>query len=107
MAHVITHLKNMNVNGKLLRVTLLKTGAEGARSIVPLYDEAIETRDLPCKKQTRGYKRAGKKTRKVAARGIRMLDIYLTLHERSNKKKKNGWARDIFRNSIKAMRKSD
>lgn len=105
MAQAMSNLSN-SVGSKVTRVTVLKKNADGTRSVVPMFDELTATLALPIKKQTGPYKTVGKKTRKGALRGVRMLEIYLALHDRSNKKKKNGWARDVFKNSFKAVRKS-
>ncbi|CAN5135366.1 hypothetical protein BH11PSE11_BH11PSE11_05070 [soil metagenome] len=105
MAQAMSNLSS-NVDNKVTRVTILKKNADGSRVIVPVYDELTTKLAQPNKKQTGAYKVLGKKTRKGALRGLRILEIYLALHERSNKKKKNGAARDLFKNSIKAMRKS-
>jgi hypothetical protein len=91
---------------KVQRITMIKTNEKGSLVAVPVYDELTTVIARPVKKQTGIYKVAGKKARKGAVRGIRMFEIYLALHERSNRKKKNGWARDFMRNSVKAMRKS-
>lgn len=105
MTQELSNLSN-NPDNKVLRVTLLKKNSDGSRSTVPLFDDATATSDLPRKKQTGAYRVVEKKARKGAKRGIRMLEIYLALHERSNKKKKNGWAKDYFKNATKAVRKS-
>src|SRR3954468_10663671 len=91
---------------KVLRVTVVKREADGTRIAIPVYDEMATTLMQPRKKQTGVYKYAEKKTRRGARRGIRLIDYYLALHERSNRKKKNGWARDYFKNTFKAARKS-
>jgi len=91
---------------KVLRVTLVKREADGTRISVPVYDEIATTLLEPRKKQTGVFKFAEKKTRRGARRGLRMIDYYLALHERSNRKKKNGWAKDYFKNTFKAARKA-
>ena len=106
MAQAMTNLSSSSNDNKVVRVTVLKKNTDGSRLVVPVYDELTASLALPNKKQTGLYKVAGKKARKGAIRGIRMLEIYLALHERSNKKKKNGWARDVLKNSVKAVRKS-
>ena len=90
----------------VLRVTVVKREADGTRVAMPVYDEMAMTLMQPRKKQTGVAKVAEKRQRKGIRRAIRALDCYLALHERSNRKKKNGWARDYFKNSMKAVRKS-
>ncbi len=67
----------------------------------------VEQEGRGCRKeQSRALRPLEKRTRKSAIRGIRLISAYLDLHERSNRKKKNGWARDYFRNIGKALRRS-
>lgn len=94
------------MNKDVQRVTVVKREADGTRIATPVYDEVAMTLMRPRKKQTGVYKVAEKRQRKGIRRAIRALDCYLTLHEASNRKKKNGWARDYFRNSMKAVRRS-
>lgn len=90
----------------VVRVTLVRREADGSRVAVPVYDEMKAALALPRKKQTGLYKVMEKRTRKSTGRGVRLLDTYLALHEASNRRKKNGWARDYFKNSRKAVRKT-
>ena len=58
------------------------------------------------KKQTRMLRPMERVVRKGARRGIRILQDYLYLHERANRKRKNGWLRQYRRNLRKAIRRS-
>ena len=58
------------------------------------------------KKQNKALKPVEKRLRKALRRQLRTLSAYLTLHDRSNRKKKNGWLRDLGSNMSKAGRKS-
>lgn len=58
------------------------------------------------KKQSKALRPVEKATRKSARRTIRFMQDYLYLHERSNKKKKNGWLRSYVTNLRKAFRRS-
>lgn len=87
------------------RVTVIRKEADGRRVAVPVYDEMQALLASPRKKQTGLLKRMEKRTRKSTTKSVRLLDTYLALHERSNHKKKNGWARDYLKNSMKAVRK--
>lgn len=91
---------------KVLRVTLVKREADGTRIAVPVYDEFAQVLIRPRKKQTGVYKWGEKRVRRGARRGRRLIDYYLALHERSNRRKKNGWARDYFKNTFKAARRA-
>jgi hypothetical protein len=57
------------------------------------------------KKQNKTLRPVEKRLRKVLRRQLQTLDFYLTLHDRSNRKKKNGWLRDLGSNMAKARRK--
>ena len=56
------------------------------------------------KKQHKRLKPIEKQLRKLVRRQKKMLDRYIQLHERSNRKKKNGWARDMGSNVLKLVR---
>ena len=56
------------------------------------------------KKQSKSAKPIDKRLRRSVRRQMKMLDRYLTLHDRSSRKKKNGWMRDLGRNIMKAVR---
>lgn len=57
------------------------------------------------KKQTGILKVVEKKIRKLARREHKALGHYLALHEQSNRKRRNGWARDIGRNLVRVIRR--
>jgi len=92
---------------KVLRVTLVKRESDGTRVAVPVYDEMAQELMRPRKKQTGLWKWGDKKARRAARKERRMIDYYLALHERSNRRKKNGWARDYLKNTMKAVRRAN
>ncbi len=57
----------------------------------------------PPKKQTKVSRALDKRIRKAARRNMQTVSRYLTLHDRSNRLKKNGWMRDLGKNLRKAM----
>lgn len=57
------------------------------------------------KKQTGILKTVEKKIRKLARREQKALGHYLALHEQSNRKQRNGWAKDIGRNMARVIRR--
>ena len=57
------------------------------------------------KKQSKGFKLLEKVTRRSGRSGGSVFDQYLKRHKRSNRKKKNGWIKDLSKNSFNAMRK--
>jgi hypothetical protein len=58
------------------------------------------------RKQSRFLKPMEKATRRSMRRGLRFMQDYLYLHDRSNQKKKNGWFKYYGKNVKKAMRRS-
>lgn len=56
------------------------------------------------KKQSRYLKGAGKLARRLGKAGQAFSNKYLEKHERSNRKKRDGWARDMGGNLLKADR---
>ncbi|HSP25674.1 MAG TPA: hypothetical protein VLQ65_10900 [Saliniramus sp.] len=59
------------------------------------------------KKQSRLLRPLEKLTRKSARSTIRFMQDYLYLHDRSNKKSKDGWIRNYTKNLRKAARRRD
>jgi Family of unknown function (DUF6312) len=57
------------------------------------------------KKQSKMSRALDKRIRKAARRNLRSVSRYLTLHDRSNRLKKNGWMRDLGKNLKKAIKK--
>lgn len=95
-----------SIDKSVVRVTVLRKGADGTRTAVPVYDEGQAVLDQPRKKQTGMYKVLEKRTRKSGHKAIRLIDTYLALHEQSNHRRKNGWARDMRKNAAKAIRRT-
>lgn len=114
------------------RIVILKRTRGGNREILEVQDTApryvfddedvrarIIHRDMPGvlhvdgifkkrrKRQSWLLRPFEKRVRRGMARNIRVVRRYLELHDRSNRKKKNGWMRDYFRNMIKAQRRAD
>lgn len=73
----------------------------GARQSGAIIEDLGET-----KKQSRALKPVEKRVRKALRAQLRSLNVYLSLHDRSNRKRKNGWLRDLTSNMNKARRKS-
>ena len=121
--------KYRNLNDDVDRIVILKRGSGGIREVidtrdnVPSYagDSKIKARIIRRdqhgvlqidevfsrrrKKQSRLLRPLEKAVRKGVKRNLRVMQRYLNLHERSNRKKKNGWVRDGIRNASKAMRR--
>jgi len=58
----------------------------------------------PLKKQSKRLKPIDKRLRKSVRRQMKMLDKYLTLHDRSSRKRRNGWVKDLGKNIMKSVR---
>ena len=57
------------------------------------------------KKQSKGLKFLEKVTRRAGRSNSSVFDKYLKRHKRSNRKKKDGWLKDLSKNSFNSMRK--
>jgi len=58
------------------------------------------------KKQSMGLKLLEKIARRSARSSNAMFDQYLQRHNRSNRKKRDGWMKDLPKNMFNSMRKS-
>lgn len=58
------------------------------------------------RKSTRMMRPLEKLTRRVLKAGNELTEQSLDRHERSSRKKKDGWAKDLMKNSMKANRKA-
>jgi hypothetical protein len=83
------------------RVTLIQRSQSGETSASTLYRKEWKKK----KKQSRGVKDIGKGIRRVHNAVRTFEDEYLSRHDRSNRKKRDGWARDLPANMRKATRK--
>jgi hypothetical protein len=114
------------------RVVILKKTRGGRREIVDVHDfepryaiddEGVDARIIqrdrpgvlyvnqvlkkPRKKQSWLLRPLERQTRRRMSRNMKIMRRYLELHEQSNRKKKNGWVKDYFRNMVKARRRAD
>jgi hypothetical protein len=83
-----------------IKVTLVKPDAGVIR-----YAEIDDTGPNK-KKQSKALRPLEKSMRKIARRQVEIAAAYLLRHERSNRRKKNGWIRDFGANLRRAMRRS-
>jgi hypothetical protein len=58
----------------------------------------------PLKKDTRALRPIERGLRKLIRSEYKALGRFLVLHERSRRKRRNGWARDLGSNAIKVIR---
>ena len=60
----------------------------------------------PVKKERRLYKPIERRVRKMVRAEYRALGRYLVLHDRSRRRRRSGWLRDLPRNVFKVIRRS-
>lgn len=89
---------------KRYKVTVLKRDAGGELKVAA--KSGGKSKSSGGKKQSKLLRPMEKVTRKGMQRGIRFLQDYLYLHQRSNHKKKNGWLVQYPENVRKAIRHS-
>lgn len=61
----------------------------------------------PKKKQSKMSRAIDKRLRKMTNRNLRSMTLYLKLHDRSNRRKENGWFWDLTKNLRRATRDPD
>lgn len=52
----------------------------------------------------RSSSKGGKRMRKLVRKEQKALGYYLDLHDRSNRRRKNGWFKDLPKNAVRAIR---
>lgn len=85
-----------------IRVRILKRTGTGRLKA----SDWVADDDRKPKKSSRSLRPIEKLLRRAARRQARMSNIYLGLHDRSNRRKKNGWAKDLGRNVVKTYRRA-
>jgi hypothetical protein len=83
------------------RVTLVERSETGEVTARTLYKRDWKKK----KKQSDGLKEIGKGIRRVHNAVLTFEDDYVRRHDRSNGKKRDGWARDLPDNLAKSARK--
>src|SRR4051812_27242209 len=91
----------LKLDKSVQRVTLVKTDAAGGTSTTLLYEN---TRGR--KKQSTLLKPMERFTRRVMRAMADGAQTYINLHDQSNRKKRNGWGRDLVKNTTKAQRRA-
>lgn len=94
-------MTQMKLHKAIKRVTILRQEPSG--EIVPLVLERKSKR----KKQSKRLKMMEKITRQIAQATMTFAETYSGQHQKSNRKKKDGWFRDLSYNLSEARRKSD
>lgn len=87
------------VSKSVRRITVLRPDATGHVAPVTVYE-----RESSGKKGSRALKYVERAARRMATAQSKAADDYLARHEKSNKKKKDGWVRDLAVNTFRASR---
>lgn len=115
----------LDVRDEVERIVVIRPKSEGRVRVREIYhddldddDDEVRVRILrgdddddergPRRRRRRVSKRLRpmeKMLRNTAKRQARVASIYLALHDRSNRRRKNGWVKDLRENVVKAVRK--
>jgi hypothetical protein len=93
-------MENPRLSGSINRITVLRKDPSGFTIPVVVYKRASKG-----KKGSRTFKAAEKATRRMAKAQRRTAADYIARHDKSNRKKKDGWVRDWLVNSIRSENK--
>jgi hypothetical protein len=84
--------------GERIKFLVIKPGGEMQRGDLRV--------DLgPVKKERRLFKPIERRVRRMVRNEYRALGRYLVLHDRSRRKRRSGWVRDLPRNMFKVIRR--
>jgi hypothetical protein len=86
------------VSGSVRRITVLKKDASGQVAPVIIYERKASKK----KRGTRVFRPFERTIRRALEAQRRSADSYLSRHERSNEKRKDGWIRDLNINALRA-----
>lgn len=93
--------REVRLNRWVKRITILRKDAgTGKLTAVKEYRKGGRR-----KKRSRGLRLIEKVVRRLSNAQNTMSDIYGARHERSNRKKRDGWLKDLIPNVVKAQRK--
>ena len=92
-------MEPIRVDSIVETITILRAQPEGGYEIQRLKEEGKR------KKQSKSLARTEKSVRKLVKIQRRMADIYLARHDRSNRRKRDGWVKDLGKNLGNAFRK--
>lgn len=84
-----------------IRVHLLTRDSRGRR----VETDWDRDDDRPRRRTSRSLRPIEKMLRNTMRRQAKVASIYLDLHDRSNRNKRNGWVKDLGRNITKATRR--
>lgn len=90
----------IRVNRYVKRITVLKKDASGKLAANVVYKKGRRR-----KKRSKGLRMIEKIVRRVSRAQTAMAGVYNSRHERSNRKKRDGWLKDLIPNVVKAQRR--
>jgi hypothetical protein len=94
-------MKEVRLNKAVKRMTVLKKDDESG-TFMPV----VEYRQgRKRKKMSRGLRFVEKFVRRISKARAATANVYAERHERSNRKKKDGWLKNLIPNVVKAQRK--
>ena len=89
---------DLRFNNSLKRVIVVEKDSSGEFTSRKIYDSD----DRSTKKGTAGLNQVEKVVQRLISSHQAFVDEYLDLHNKSNRKKKDGWVRDFPYNIVKA-----
>ena len=90
-------------SGPVKKIAVLEPNPQGGYSAHVVYDQKASRKK---KKGLRVLKGPEKLVRRLAEAQSTLVDVYLRRHSRANRKKKDGWLRDLGINLIRANQKA-
>ncbi|MFM7546310.1 MAG: hypothetical protein ACKO3I_07365 [Synechococcales cyanobacterium] len=91
--------------GSLKRVVVLRSEDSYDGHVDTIFGREKKKRRKKRKKQSKFLSPLEKIVRRAAKNQVKASDSYLERHEKSNRKKRNGWIRDYNKNASKALSK--
>lgn len=97
LKHVVPSIR-MGSTTEDLKFTLIDADRQVVRGVIELDLGSV-------KKDTRSLRPIEKRLRKLVRAEYRALGRYLLLHDRSRRRRRNGWAKDLGKNFVKVIRR--
>jgi hypothetical protein len=92
--------RDLKLGKPIRRVTLVRIEPSGAVNTTQLYTQRGRKR-----RQSAALRPMERLTRRMARALADGAQLYVNLHDQSNRKKRNGWSRDILRNTARTRRR--
>ncbi|MEO8519747.1 MAG: hypothetical protein ABI603_00205 [Acidobacteriota bacterium] len=93
-------MQALRLGKNVRRVTVIERDAAGATTATVVFEGKKGKR-----KQTQAFRPLEQIVRRIADAQAEAGDVYVTRHNRSNRKKRDGWMRDMNLNLARASRK--